>query len=422
MRCMAREHMPIQIGLPAEAAWEVAEPAPITYVAYIEGDEMPDPGAAFIAAGESFGVAPQDAEPVPVDDDKVAWAFAFTVPSRAARVMLWCERAADEARPDGGARDAKWVLFVETLLEAGRAADDAVALAATACRAGGGRTRLLLDPGLGMVWSRADIERLFLSEPKGALVDQRSLYRIELVARDRERGPFWITTVGLARIAKPELELLEVSRDSLRSALELADALAARFFDEDLPHAGVPFEAGPGLRLALVPAAEACETVPADAPGGAHDRRRMPSHPRAAICAAGKRGSFRQVWVPPADELALLSRNELGVFLAPRVSLVRERTAQLAWPAFVRAHARAAAGAGASFMAKVALGHALGERAHVWVSVVRADEAGGEGVLDRPDGTREPLAFTREQVGDWRIIGLRPDLPEVGPEGASVLD
>jgi len=148
----------------------------------------------------------------------------------------------------------------------------------------------------------------------------------------------------------------------------------------------------------------------------------MPSHPRAAICAAGKRGSFRQVWVPPADELSLLSRNELGVYLAPRVSLVRERTAQGAWGAFARAHGRAHAAPGVSFLAKIALGQALGERAHVWVSVGRADEAGGDGVLERPDGSREPVAFVREQVGDWRIVGLRQDLPEVGPEGASVLD
>ncbi|MEY4118920.1 MAG: hypothetical protein RLZZ116_2248 [Planctomycetota bacterium] len=425
MARMAREHMPIQIGLPAEPAWEVAEPAPITYIAYVAGDEVPDPGAAFIAAGESFGVAPQDTEPVPVEDDDVAWAFAFALPSRAARVMVWCERVADDARPDGGARDAKWVLFVETLLEASRAADDAVALAATACRAGGARTRLLLDPGLGMVWNRADIERLFLSEPNGALVDQRILYRIELAAKDRERGPFWITTVGLARIARPELELLEVPRESLRSALELVDALAARFFDEDVPHAGVPFEAGLGLRLALVPAAEASETVPADAPGGVQDRRRMPSHPRAAICAAGKRGSFRQVWVPPTEELALLSRNELGVFLSPRVSVVRERMAQLTWTAFVRAHAAGSTPQGdavPSFLAKIALGDTVGERAHLWIAVSRADADGGEGVLDRPDGSREAVAFRREQIGDWRIVGLRPDLPEVGPEGASVLD
>ncbi|MEY4119336.1 MAG: hypothetical protein RLZZ116_2664, partial [Planctomycetota bacterium] len=208
-------------------------------------------------------------------------------------------------------------------------------------------------------------------------------------------------------------------------ALELVDALAARFFDEDVPHAGVPFEAGLGLRLALVPAAEASETVPADAPGGAQDRRRMPNHPRAAICAAGKRGSFRQVWVPPTEELALLSRNELGVFLSPRVSVVRERMAQRTWASFVRSLGarQAPQDTGVpAFLAKIALGSTVGERAHLWIAVERAHADGGEGVLDRPDGSREAVAFHREQVGDWRIVGLRPDLPEVGPEGASVLD
>ncbi|MEY5033321.1 MAG: hypothetical protein RL354_2352, partial [Planctomycetota bacterium] len=60
MERMAREHMPIQIGLPPEAAWAMAQPAPISYIAFVEGDELPDPGDAFTAAGESFGVAPQD--------------------------------------------------------------------------------------------------------------------------------------------------------------------------------------------------------------------------------------------------------------------------------------------------------------------------------------------------------------------------
>ena len=39
----------------------------------------------------------------------------------------------------------------------------------------------------------------------GELVDERHLYRIELAAQDREQGPFWITTVGLARVARPGL-------------------------------------------------------------------------------------------------------------------------------------------------------------------------------------------------------------------------
>ena len=419
---MSREHMPIQIGLPPEAAWEVAEPAPISYIAFVVGEEMPDPGAAFVAAGESFGTAPQDVEPLPIEDDRVVWAFAFALPGRAARVMLWCEHAIEGASPDGRAGEAKWVVFAETLLEASRAVDDAVALAATVARTGGARTRIVYDPGLGVAFARADIDRLFIDSAEGRageLVDERHLYRVELVARDRAKGPFWISTVGLARVARPELEMLEVPLGDVRAALELVDALAARFVGEALPHAGVPFEAGPGLRLALVPAHEVIETLAAGAAGDAGDRRGLPRGPRAAICAAGRRGAFRQVWITPFDELAQLSRNEAGLFLAPRVSVVRERAARGSWGAFAAAFARPHGEA--VFLAKVARGEREGERTHVWLAVDRADRDGGHGTLAMATGATETVPFAIGQVGDWRIVGLRPDLAEVGPESAGLL-
>lgn len=421
MAVMAREHMPIQIGLPAEPAWETAEPAPISYLAFVTGEELPDPGDAFVAAGESFGVAPQDVEPLPLADEAVAWAFAFSVPSRAARVMVWCERAIEGASPDGRASDARWVIFVETLLEAPRAVQDAVALVSTVARAGGARTKLVFDPGLGVAWSRAELEQLFLDAESGALVDERHLYRVELVARDRERGPFWIATVGLARVGRPELEVLEVPAEHLRAALELVDALAARFVDETPPHAGVPFEAGPDVRLALVPAHEAIEALAPTAPGHAAERRGLPAGPRAAICAAGKRGAFRQVWVAPLDELARLSRAERGLYLAPRVSAVRERLAQRTWGAFAQAHARHAARAGVAFLVKIAVGEREGEREHVWLSAEQATVDGGLGILSRDGGAPVAQAFSRADIGDWRIVGLGGQAPEVGPESAALL-
>ena len=449
----AREHMPIQIGLPAEPAWEVVEPAPISYLAFVTGEAMPDPGAAFAAAGESFGRAPQDVEPLPIDDDRVAWAFSFTLPSRAARAMLWCEHAIEGASPDGRASDARWVIFIETLLEPSRAVDDAVALAATVARAGGAPTRLVFDPGLGVAWTRDEIDELLLGtgmHAAGELIDERHLYRVELVARDRANGPYWIATVGLARAGLPELELLEVPVAQVRAGLELIDALAARLVGRDgasgleVPHAGVPFEAGPGLRVALVPVREAIETLAAGAPGGPDDRRGLPPGPRAAICAAGKRGAFRQVWVGPTDELACLSRNETGLYLAPRVSLVRERVARRTWGAFraafaqhneVTATASTASTAAAStaaattapaprdaaFLAKIARGDAEGSREHVWIAVESATAEGGHGILARAGAGPERVVFTLENLGDWRIVGLRDDLPEVGPESARLL-
>jgi hypothetical protein len=436
-----REHMPIQIGLPAEPAWAVAEPAPISYLAFVTGDELPDPGAAFTAAGESFGLAPQDVEPLPIEDDRVAWAFSFSLPNRGARAMLWCEHAIEGASPDGKASDARWVIFIETLLEQSRAVDDAIALAATVARAGAARTRLVFDPSLGVAWGRAEIDELLLGtgmHASGELIDERHLYRVELVARDRTNGPYWIATVGLARAGLPELELLEVPVAHVRAGLELVDALAARLLARDgasgleLPHAGVPFEAGPGLRVALVPALEAAETLAPGVPGDAGDRRGLPPGPRAAICAAGKRGAFRQVWVSPIEELACLSRNEAGLYLAPRVSLVRERVARRTWSAFRDAFQRhattttatataTAAASDAAFLAKISRGDAEGTREHVWITVEHADADGGRGILGRAGAEPERVEFTLDRLGDWRIVGLRAELPEVGPESARLL-
>ena len=87
---MAREHMPIQIGLPAEPAWQLAELEPTTFLAFLAGDELPDPGDAFLAAQRAFGVEPESAEPLPVTDEGVAWAFSFRIPRREHFVAVWC--------------------------------------------------------------------------------------------------------------------------------------------------------------------------------------------------------------------------------------------------------------------------------------------------------------------------------------------
>ncbi len=431
----SREHLPIQIGLPPEPAWAMARPVPTTYIAFVAGDEMPDPGEAFLAAGRAFGAEPAEVEPLGHDDARVAWAFAFSVPGREARVMLWCEAADAAQLPDGAAADARWVVFVETILDAARAVDDAVALASTAAGTARARTRLLLDPAIGSAWSAADLARLFFGEGSGsaaapgALVDERFLYRIEVVARDRANGPYWLTTVGLARLARPELEMLEVPAADLRAALELVDALAARFVGDEPPRAGVPHAAGPGVKLALGPVAEAIEALAAGAPAAAADRRAEVDGPRAAICAAGRRGSFRAIWVPPLDELARLSRHEAGLYLAPRVTLARERLAQAEWPRFVATRAAVDVRApiddspDVTFLAKVAVGDSLGERRHLWVAVDAADLAGGSGVVAHADAARasEPVAFALAAVGDWRVLGLGPDRPDIGPERAALL-
>ncbi|MFZ9880286.1 MAG: hypothetical protein ACO3QC_02660, partial [Phycisphaerales bacterium] len=243
---MAREHTPIQIGLPEEPAWQVAEPTPFALVAFLAGDEMPDPGESFLAAGRAFGGEPRDVEPLPIEDERVAWGFAFTAGRRASRVLVWCERADPAQLPSAEAADARWVLSLETILDDERPVEDFAALCVTLAASAGPRLRLLYDAGLGATWNASAAAELLAT--RGELVDERQLYRIEVVARDRAKGPFWLSTVGMSRLLKPELEMLEVPPELLRTALELVDATAARLVTAEFPHAGVPFEVGPALK------------------------------------------------------------------------------------------------------------------------------------------------------------------------------
>ena len=450
---MAREHLPIQIGLPRESAWEMEEYPSSRYVAFICGDELPDPADAFDALGESFGVAPQDIAPLPTNADEVQWAFRCRIPSRTSPILVWCERVGAADIPDGEVADARWSILVEALLELADPLLDAARLGAIVARAGGTRTRLMLNPDLGVVYRLDEIKRLFLASPPGQLLDERHLYRIEVVAKDRANGPYWLSTVGFWRIGRPELEMLEIPADELRPALELLDALASRLATEPMPSAGVPFEAGADLRVALVPAAEAAETLSDGMPGSLEDRKRLARGPRAAVCAAGKRGRFRPVWMPPHEELQAIGRGERALFLAPRVVEVRERRARAEWDAFVASFAAHGADRTRAHFAKVAVtatgatqeaGHGGGGgdsgRAgieHVWIEVETADATSVRGIANRIEPVEGDAASDErtsegrriecpiERVGDWLVRGVvvpgHPMPVDATPESASIL-
>jgi hypothetical protein len=53
--------------------------------------------------------------------------------------------------------------------------------------------------------------------------------------------------------------------------------------------------------------------------------------------------------------------------------------------------------------------------------VSEATHEGGCGTPDRSTTAREILHFHHRDISDWRVIGLRTDLAEVGPENAAIL-
>lgn len=417
---MAREHKPIQIGLPSEAAWRMDHAAPTCYVAFLEGDGLPDPGDAFIAAGEAFGVAPQAVKPLPIEDGDVAWAFECRIPGRGEPVVLWCERVDPPQLADLQCPEARWSILIESILEKGSPVDDAAMLAATVARAGGARTRALLSPDLGEIFAREEIARHFVTEVPGALLDERHLFRIEIEARDRTQGPYWLTTIGLHRIGCPELEMLEIEPSELPVALDLLDAIAARLVTEEVPGAGVPFEAGESIPVALVPVDEVIATLAPGAPGGREQRVRQPPGPRAVVCAAEKRGAFRAVWMPPREVLARIERGEAGILRSARVTDVEVRFAQAEWPRFLASFAARRAHPGRIHLAKVTRRCSGDVLEHSWIEV---EDATGEHVRGRSlAGDRDAIDMPVAALGDWVVRGVEiPGAPapiDVGPRTA----
>jgi len=443
---MSREHMPIQIGLPPRSGWPVAGASPVSLVAFVAGDDLPDPGDAFLSAGRAFGREPSSVEPMPVDDPSIHWAFSFEVAGRGSRALVWCEDAKEGESPDGRAPDARFAIAVQAILEPSTVDDharaqaakeavwpaslaDFVRLAATAAGAvEKDRLRLLFDPGLSNFYAPDDCARLFLGDgpngaaPAGELADERHLYRIELRARGAG-APLWISTVGLARVGKPELEMIEVPHELAEAALQVVDALAARFVSEELPDAGVPFEAGPSLSLALVPAKEAAETVAPDVAGSPADHARFGGAPRAAICAAGQRGAFRKAWVPPVEELGDLSRLATGLYLSRRVIEVRERHARATWGDFAAAFAAHGGRRSppTSWFAAVVRARpdplAMGEVIHEHVRV-RVEAATGRGGRGAPLDGGESFDFDVGSVSDWEAVGVHRADERLGPYDA----
>ena len=87
----------------------------------------------------------------------------------------------------------------------------------------------------------------------------------------------------------------------------------------------------------------------------------------------------------------------------------------------MRAHAEHGANPTAAFLVKIARGEGDGAREHLWISVETATGAGGRGHLSIAGEPPVRIDFALGDIGDWRIVGLRADLPEVGPESVGLL-
>jgi hypothetical protein len=290
------------------------EPSPSRLLAWANGGVPPNPREVAEAAHgvgleiESVGML--EAAP------PVAWAMvAHEVGAPA--WLLWCEPSSDGDVP-ASAAESSWILGIETLISASGPDDASSSLARHRAMKRwlhtAGADSALLDPVTGRWLDSAEwtLDR--------ALDPLASLDELWCVRVHRRPGAsmVWLSTAGLSRCGRPDLELLEIPEPLAAAGAAMLDALAALLLEEP-PHPETPWRIGPASDVSLERLDEVLATLGPAAPGSLEDRRRLEPDLQideriAVVCAAERRGSLRRIPVPPLELLERVARGEVGLF------------------------------------------------------------------------------------------------------------
>lgn len=368
-----------------------------------------------------FGEATVEAIPMP---EPVRWAVAVhsAQPGRPT-CLLWAEQADPAAVSGGpvGTADAEVVVGIETLLPAPEAGDPWAAWLEMARALDSiGADGPMLDPLTGRWFDRELLEAWFTEadSPEAPGLPDELLWSVRAARREGGRG-VWLTTEGLARIGRPELEMLEAPEELADVAAALLDGLAGLSCECPAPRRRA-WTIGPDLVVSAQSPEEVLETTH-ETSAGARGRRggRASSAPgdttgSVVVCGGEPRGSYRRVWTSPIETLEAVSRGA-AIHRSDRAATRQRRLAQhrldLVDASLQRAgDSRVLIAGGGSSNASVwgVVVQALGDR---W-AVQPLDLAG------RPAVGEPETLIARQDVVDWRI---EIDGVVHGPEEAGLL-
>ncbi len=300
---------------PLDAARWSVPPTSSRLLAWHDAAMPPDP-RTMVDAASRVGLAIESVEMLE-SGPPVAW----TVLARetgAPPWVLWCEPTAGGEVPPS-AVESRWIIGLETLI-APPGLDESASQTLSRHRVmkqwlhAAGATSALLDPTTGR-W----LDAVEWSEDRSR--DSRaSLEELWCVRAHRRPGAslVWLSTEGLHRCGRPELELLEIPEALAAAGAAVLDGVAALLL-ESPPPPETPWRIGPASEVSLERIEEVLPALPASAPGSLEDRRRLDldasvEAPIAVVCASERRGTYRRLPVPPIELLERVGRGEVGLY------------------------------------------------------------------------------------------------------------
>ena len=408
------------------AGWRV-DPVPSRLLAWRVEPDLPDPRALVDAASRS-GIEIESVEMLEFGPP-VAWAVVAHEAARPSWV-LWCEpcgpSSAGEVPPSANA--SRWIVGIDTLIAMPDGFEHAAAATLARHRAmkrwlhEGGAVAALLDPATGR-WLDAAEWRDDRGQDETASLEELWCVRVH---RRPGASKVWLSTEGLVRCGRPELELLEIPESLAAPGAALLDDLAALLLEE-APSPETPWRIGPSIEVSLERLDEVLASLAASAPGSLEDRRRLDADAaidahRAVVCASERQGSYRRVPVPPIEAIERIARGEAGLYRSRHESERLRRIVSRQAPLLARIARAIDSGLG-EFRARVAVASETEPGSSAWAELVGVAAEGWLvqpiDLAGRPVMTAPASIAALGSLGNWRVDrGER----SFGPDDAALLE
>ncbi len=397
-------------GLSEDRPWELAEPLPTDLRAVVTDKTCPTLEQVGKAIA-SFVGEPIDAEKVEPPEADIPWAMRSRIVGLPVDVLLWAEPLTAASSEATGLK-AGWVLSLQTVLYSG----DPLTHFSNLMRLLAGselRVHSICDLATGRWFPRTILEQVFMQDDVEAPEEALWITRLSEAPDDVEPEDRWgwISTHGLARCGRAEVEMMGVPAVLSSEAICLVDGIAALTLETSLAPAGKTISLGPKLFLSTMGCDEAIALLDDGMPGRG-DR----SIPSVAIVGHDNSG------VCPIEALNTLRSGDVPIPKTLRWTARATKLARNHWDVLLRSASQIGSSDHATCMVQIPWSNIQDEdapREYLWFRVIEVQGQTVVGELAHQpqyadsleDGHKEHVSS--EDITDWVLM------TPVGPMGPS---
>ncbi|MDP7008478.1 MAG: DUF2314 domain-containing protein [Phycisphaerales bacterium] len=312
----------------ADTPWLLADPLPTDLRAVTNSETQPTVewvGKALATyVGESI-----EAEEIETPDSDMLWAMRVRLVGVPTDMVVWAEPLSDANKENSGV-DCGWVLAIQTVLHSG----DPHTHFSNLMRLFAGadlNVETICDLATGRWFPRQILNKVFVDNTTQPPEEIMWITRVVEAPEggDPEDRWAWVTSHGLARCGRVELEMLGVPAVLTSEAVHIIDGLAALTLESPLPPVQQAMSLGPDILVSIMQCADAVALLETEMPGS--EQRTVPS-----VAVVSPDGAT----LYPQLALSALHEGQTAVAKTSRFTARQSTLAKKEWALFLDAAAQ----------------------------------------------------------------------------------